>query len=106
MGRLFPNPDRAIADECDCTCVCPQPDPISVVPSFEPATLPILRVGATGNAVKILQRLLALEGFFDGESTGIFGDRTEEAVVAFQEENDLSPDGVAGPQTWAVLLEE
>ncbi|MGD1805243.1 peptidoglycan-binding domain-containing protein [Dapis sp. BLCC M126] len=34
---------------------------------------------------------------------GIFGVATEEAVKKFQKFNDLTVDGIVGPQTWATL---
>ena len=55
-----------------------------------------------GQAVRRLQLLLAERGAtirVDGE----FGDETHKAVAAFQEQNGLRADGVAGPVTWAAL---
>jgi peptidoglycan hydrolase-like protein with peptidoglycan-binding domain len=61
---------------------------------------PTLRQGATGFAVRDLQRRLG--GLVaDGE----FGPATRAAVIAFQIRNQLLPDGVVGPMTWAALPE-
>ena len=40
---------------------------------------------------------------FRPEPEGIFGEQTRSAVVAFQQAQGLSPDGVVGPRTWQAL---
>jgi N-acetyl-anhydromuramyl-L-alanine amidase AmpD len=69
------------------------------------AAPPTLRTGATGWQVKRLQKLLRQHGLFPepAEIDGDFGEITEAAVIAFQELNDLEPDGIAGPMTWKAL---
>ena len=70
------------------------------------AFLPTLKNGSKGDSVKALQILLNGYGYSLG-SYGVdsdFGSATENAVEAFQEDNDLSADGVVGPKTWAKLL--
>ena len=57
------------------------------------------RKGDTGSDVKKLQRALKIVGVYDGALDGSFGDSTEEAVKAFQKNNRLSADGVAGSAT-------
>ena len=52
-----------------------------------------------------IQLLLAYLGFYEGAIDGIFGKQTREAVVAFQRENGLAPDGVVGEKTRQRLLE-
>ena len=54
--------------------------------------------GDKGEMVKRIQRELHLL------PDGIFGEVTQEAVVAFQRENNLEPDGIVGPATLAKLL--
>ena len=55
--------------------------------------------------VRELQRVLNAHG--DGLGVdGLFGRDTESAVLAFQAEHELVPDGIVGPQVWAVLLGE
>jgi hypothetical protein len=65
-----------------------------------------IRRGSRGPAVRNLQRrLLALEyNLGAGGADGVFGERTELAVRAFQTKYSLTPDGVVGPRTWAALL--
>ncbi|MEB3826862.1 peptidoglycan-binding domain-containing protein [Phormidium sp. CCY1219] len=66
--------------------------------------LPILRRSMNTDAVVQLQNLLRTLGFFQGESTGFFGSRTEAAVKSLQRTYNLPPDGIVGPATWRVLL--
>lgn len=59
--------------------------------------LPVLKMGDTGDEVKILQKALGIAG--DGD----FGPVTKAAVVAFQKKSRLYADGVVGKNTWAKL---
>lgn len=69
-------------------------------------TLPLLKKGSTGDTVKALQILLIGLGYSCGKwgADGDFGSGTENALEAFQEDNDLETDGKCGGQTWAKLL--
>lgn len=71
-------------------------------------TLPVLRRYYEGPSVKILQmNLIGLNYTFNGlQPTGVFDEKTLEAVQDFQAEHKLDADGVVGPQTWGVLLNE
>ena len=40
-------------------------------------------------------------GYDPGPIDGIFGPLTRSAVVKFQIDNGLVPDGIVGPRTWA-----
>ena len=61
--------------------------------------------GMTGGDVSALQRDLISLSYSCGKwgADGEFGRATESAVKAFQMDYDLTPDGVAGPKTFAVL---
>lgn len=59
--------------------------------------LPVLKMGDTGDEVKILQKALGLTD--DGD----FGPMTKAAVIAFQKKHKLYADGVVGKNTWAKL---
>ena len=65
--------------------------------------VPLLREGASGEAVSSLQRSLARAGFDPGSVDGRFGPRTERAVRALQASEGLEVDGVVGPRTHAAL---
>ena len=57
----------------------------------------ILKLGQTGDLVRVLQELLDLK--VDGE----FGNDTHAAVIKFQKTNALKADGTVGPLTWKAL---
>jgi len=59
--------------------------------------LPVLRLGSTRDAVRMLQTSLGIT--VDGQ----FGPMTEAAVIGFQRARRLLADGVVGPQTWSEL---
>lgn len=62
-----------------------------------------LNPGASGAAVKTLQRALASAGYSTGTVDGSYGPATKSAVAAFQRAHGLTADGVAGPKTLAAL---
>lgn len=68
------------------------------------AATPVLKRGARGNAVKVLQGALICLGYDTGGFDGIFGGKTDSAVRAFQRAHGLSVDGQAGKNTFAALL--
>ncbi len=72
-------------------------DPVS--PELE---RPVLRLTDRGDAVMILQILLNRHGANLLED-GIFGRGTFEAVIAYQVDKGLKPDGIVGPATWGSL---
>lgn len=65
-------------------------------------TLPTLKRGSSGLAVRELQTALLKAGY-GNTIDGKFGPKVEEALKSFQRENHLQPDGIAGPNTWAAL---
>lgn len=62
-----------------------------------------LRYGAKSSEVGILQNKLQKEGLYAGKIDNIFGPKTLLAVRIFQIQNNLTPDGIVGPKTRAVL---
>jgi len=62
---------------------------------------PTLHPGATGPAVRRLQRALRRTPNLGLVVDGVFGPRTETAVRDFQDQHDLVVDGIVGPATWA-----
>ena len=68
---------------------------------------PLLRSGDRGQAVERLQELLDEAGIDIGDAgaDGIYGGDTENAVRAFQEQYDLTVDGIAGDEVWSQLDE-
>jgi peptidoglycan hydrolase-like protein with peptidoglycan-binding domain len=64
---------------------------------------PTISTGATGDAVRRLQRALRRTPDLGLAVDGIFGPMTDQAVQQFQQANGLTVDGVVGPLTWAAL---
>lgn len=62
-----------------------------------------LRRGSRGSEVTKLQQALNALGYDCGAADGIFGVKTEMAVRAFQQENGLAVDGIAGRFTQRAL---
>ena len=58
-----------------------------------------LSIGDSGNSVRRLQQRLEANGFDVGNVDGIFGRRTQAAVMKFQKAHGLSVDGQVGEDT-------
>ncbi len=65
-----------------------------------------LKKGMQNQNVHCLQEKLNELGFDAGPADGIFGPRTERAVMAFQTDKGLSIDGIVGNETWNALFGE
>ncbi len=59
--------------------------------------------GSEGDEVTSIQQRLKSWGYYNGDIDGIYGWQTTNAVRLFQAKNNLSVDGVAGPQTLAAI---
>lgn len=63
----------------------------------------ILRKGALGEEVRLLQTMLNFHGAAITADVS-FGPATQKALLAFQKSRSLEADGCAGPATWAELM--
>jgi len=63
-----------------------------------------LKNGSKGEQVKTVQRLFNAMGYDCGTVDGIFGTKTKNATISFQQANELSSDGIIGTKTWNALL--
>lgn len=70
-----------------------------------PEWKPTLRKGSRGEYVTLLQTKLVQLGYSLAPygADGSFGNKTAEALKAFQSDNGLVADGVCGPMTWDAL---
>jgi g-D-glutamyl-meso-diaminopimelate peptidase len=64
----------------------------------------ILRYGDSGPLVALLQTALIRAGRSPGAPDGIFGYRTQNAVITFQRGAGLTADGIVGPRTHRALM--
>jgi peptidoglycan hydrolase-like protein with peptidoglycan-binding domain len=81
--------------------------------SGAPVDMPVLRRGATGEMVVLVQLILSRLSTSDidftapphytGEVDGLFGPITEEAICSFQARSALPVDGIVGDRTWHAL---
>ncbi|HWJ03493.1 MAG TPA: peptidoglycan-binding protein [Verrucomicrobiae bacterium] len=62
-----------------------------------------LAIGSKGNLVMHRQHQLHMLGYYHGKIDGIFGPLTQQAVMRFQSDHGLKPDGIIGPMTAAAL---
>lgn len=68
-----------------------------------PMVYALSQYGSNGDEVKQIQTKLRDWGYYKGNVDGIYGSQTYEAVKAFQRNNGLTADGIAGPKTLAAL---
>ena len=62
---------------------------------------PTRRAGDRGANVELIQGLVGA-----APQDGIFGPKTEDAVKALQRRHGLTDDGIVGPETWRVLMDQ
>lgn len=76
-------------------------------PAGAPPAIParLLRQGVRGDDVRDWQTWLVGRGYETGGIDGIFGAKTRLATIAFQREQGLKPDGIAGPDTFRVAVD-
>lgn len=63
---------------------------------------PTLRRGDHNDYVKAWQTYLNAHGYQCGNADGIFGQKTQDAVVKYQQDHQMES-GYIGPQTWATI---
>ena len=73
-----------------------------IVPATPASGLPYpgvaIKLGAKGEQVKHIQRVVG------ATPDGGFGPKTEQAVMAWQKNNGLKPDGIVGPVSWKKMF--
>lgn len=76
---------------------------IAVITFAQEADAASYKRGSTGSVVSEIQQKLKDWGYYGAEVDGIYGSRTEAAVLLFQQKNGLAADGKAGTETLAAL---
>ncbi|MDR2940619.1 MAG: peptidoglycan-binding protein [Clostridiales bacterium] len=84
----------------------PEDEPIVSYPDY-PGN--IIQVGSRGGSVKLMQEYLQfISSFYPSvpwiSVDSIFGGGTKNAVMAFQKQFGLTPDGLIGPNTWDMIV--
>ena len=67
-------------------------------------SLPLLKKGAKGASVEVLQTLLTAKGYDPQGVDGDFGGNTYNALKAYQSSGGLEVDGECGKNTWTCIL--
>lgn len=67
---------------------------------------PLVRQGSRGVYVCIAQDALTTLGYDTGGLDGVFGAKTRDSVLTFQNRNGLSQDGIIGNNTWNSLMSQ
>lgn len=82
----------------------PQMPPAPQMPQLPalPMSDAILKLGASGTDVKRLQQLLRSAGYRIA-ADGKFGEKTEEALIAFQKARGIRWDGIVNDEDWSEL---
>lgn len=89
------NPDRLSIGQVICIPTGTTPPPTTACP--------VLAIGSRGPSVRHLQELLKNAGYDPGTVDGIFGPKTQAAVMAFQRDSHIAVDGIVGIRTWTAL---
>ncbi len=76
---------------------------IAVITLAQNADAASYKRGSTGSVVSEIQQKLKDWGYYSADVDGIYGSRTEAAVLLFQQKNGLAADGKAGTETLAAL---
>ena len=66
---------------------------------------PTVRMNSTGAAVMVLSRKLKGLGYFKKTVSSTCGADLQSAIISFQRDKRLTVDGIAGPKTWAKIIE-
>ena len=61
------------------------------------------KVGSRGDEIMQVQTVLKNMGYYSDGVDGIFGIKTQDAIMRFQKARGLTADGIAGPQTLKAL---
>lgn len=97
-------PSQNISPSTNTQPSTPSTNTTSPITQYSPNQAPLLTVGSQGQAVKDVQAFLREQGLYNYAPDGIYGSQTQAAVRQFQQSQNLSVDGIIGPQTWGAML--
>lgn len=75
-----------------------------LIPYAATDSVPVLKAGSKGQAVVDIQQFLKQKGLYTGAIDGAFGQESQLAVRRFQQQANLTPDGIVGIETWKAML--
>jgi hypothetical protein len=87
--------------EWDAEALGTEPQKQKVLPISE--YYPTLKQGSKGEYVLAWQKYLNMSGYPCGIEDGIFGKNTRIAVINYQRDHGLTPDGIIGKKTWSSI---
>ena len=96
-----PPPSAVPTTEAPAPEPAPEPTPESAP---EPAPVVMLSVGDTGSKVRSLQARLRQVGWFSGDVSDRYGQKTKEAVRGFQAKRGYTATGALDERTWDKLV--
>ncbi len=98
-------PDAVTVEMVPLTEEATAADPAAADTAMETATATVTAVADAGlvGSIREIQTALQAVGLYQGNVDGKMGPMTQQAVVQFQEANQLEADGKVGPRTWALL---
>lgn len=76
---------------------------MSIIVLVQPQAYALSKRGSSGTEVRQIQERLIQWGYLSGKADGIYGSKTEAAVKRFQQNNGITPDGIAGSATLAKI---
>lgn len=76
---------------------------VLIICLFSVCVSALSKMGSRSDEVRQIQTVLKQKGYYTGNIDGIFGTKTKSAVTAFQRDNGLKVDGIAGSQTLKAL---
>jgi len=78
--------------------------PVSAAQEQASESFDLIVVGSEGPRVFLLQKRLEDLGYYTFRATGVFGAITRNAVVAFQQANDIIVDGTVGEESYSLMF--
>jgi hypothetical protein len=76
------------------------------IPACPTGGYPQLKEGDRGIYVLVLQDALRSAGFLTLPLDGVFGNNTKQAIIEYQRNANMLPDGIAGCRTWKELASQ